>query len=114
MRYQKLHRPVIGGVYSPATSSQRPTEYSNCVQAEWKELFEVGPTCSNLSEKKVKLNYLLGISPKERDPKFAAQDEQDSMVMSQLWNTMVPEISDTIMFLRNAQDTWEAILFKDR
>ncbi|XP_059668825.1 uncharacterized protein LOC132313906 [Cornus florida] len=31
------------------------------------------------------------------------------MVMSWLWNAMVPEISDTVMFLTTAQEIWEAI-----
>ena len=39
---------------------------------------------------------------------FAAWDEEDSLVMSWLWNSMVPEISDTVMFL-TAKDIWEAV-----
>ena len=58
---------------------------------------------------KGKLGHLLGTGPEKGDPKFTAWDEEDSMVMSWLWNAMVPEISDTVMFLSTAQEIWEAI-----
>ena len=56
---------------------------------------------------KGKLSHLLGIKPPKEDPKYAAWDEADSMVMSWLWNSMAPEISDTCMFLKTAQDIWD-------
>ncbi|KAL5834282.1 hypothetical protein ACOSQ4_013779 [Xanthoceras sorbifolium] len=56
-----------------------------------------------------KLSHLLGTGPKEGDPKFDAWDEEDSMVMSWLWNSMSPEISDTCMFLNTAKEIWEAV-----
>ncbi|XP_009798195.1 uncharacterized protein LOC107817595 [Nicotiana tabacum] len=58
---------------------------------------------------KGKLSHLLGTGPSKEDPKFEAWDEQDSMVMSWLWNSMIPEISDTVMFLSTAKEIWEAI-----
>ena len=58
---------------------------------------------------KGKLSHLLGTCPKEMYPTFEAWDEEDSLVMSWLWNSMVPEISDTIMFLTTAKDIWDAI-----
>nr|XP_027120951.1 uncharacterized protein LOC113738009 [Coffea arabica] len=58
---------------------------------------------------KGKISHLLGTGPKKGDPKFAAWDEEDSMVMSWLWNSMLPEISDTCMFLPTAQDIWTTI-----
>ena len=45
---------------------------------------------------KEKLGHLLGTGPKKGDPRFDAWDE-DSMVMSWLWNSILPEISDTFM-----------------
>jgi len=48
---------------------------------------------------KGKLSHLLGIRPKPGDPRFHAWDEEDSMIMSWLWNSMTPEISDTCMLL---------------
>ena len=42
-----------------------------------------------------KLSHFLGTGPKKGDPKFDAWDEQDSMVISWLWNSMLLEISDT-------------------
>ncbi|XP_073148285.1 uncharacterized protein [Henckelia pumila] len=58
---------------------------------------------------KGKLSHLLGTGPKEEDPRFQAWDEQDSMVMSWLWNSMLLEISDTCMFLATAAEIWETV-----
>ncbi|XP_048227600.1 uncharacterized protein LOC125369430 [Ricinus communis] len=58
---------------------------------------------------KGKISHLLGTGPKNGDPKFVAWDEEDSMVMSWLWNSMLPEISDTCMFLPTAKDIWTTI-----
>ncbi|KAK2965727.1 LOW QUALITY PROTEIN: hypothetical protein RJ640_025453, partial [Escallonia rubra] len=57
---------------------------------------------------KGKLSHLLGTGPKKGDPRFDAWDEEDSMVMSWLWNSMLPEISDTFMFLPTSKEIWEA------
>ncbi|KAI0527064.1 hypothetical protein KFK09_002660 [Dendrobium nobile] len=57
---------------------------------------------------KGKIHHLLGEGPKEGDPKFGAWDEADSMIMSWIWNSMTPEISDTFMFLSTAKDIWDA------
>lgn len=55
------------------------------------------------------LRHLLGTGPKSDDPSFDAWDQEDSMVMSWLWNSMSPEISDTCIFLTTAKDIWEAV-----
>ncbi|KAL5787124.1 hypothetical protein ACOSP7_004073 [Xanthoceras sorbifolium] len=57
---------------------------------------------------KGKLSHLLGTGPQEGDLKFEAWDEKDFMIMSWLWNSMTPEISETCMFLSSAKDIWEA------
>ncbi|KAL5854359.1 hypothetical protein ACOSQ3_004177 [Xanthoceras sorbifolium] len=57
---------------------------------------------------KGKLSHLLGTGPQEGDLKFEAWDEKDFMIMSWLWNSMTPEISETCMFLFSAKDIWEA------
>ncbi|KAJ9543949.1 hypothetical protein OSB04_023656 [Centaurea solstitialis] len=44
-----------------------------------------------------------------RSPLFKAWDKEDSMIMACLWNSMVPEISDTMMFMDNAKDIWNAV-----
>ncbi|KAK8340668.1 hypothetical protein V6Z12_A08G113300 [Gossypium hirsutum] len=56
-----------------------------------------------------KLSHLLKSRPKEGDPKFDSWDEQNSMVMSWLWNSMMPKISDTCMFLNTSKEIWEAM-----
>ena len=58
---------------------------------------------------KGKLNHLIGPVPSEDDPKFIAWDEEDSMIMSCLWNSMQPETSGTCMFLTTTRDIWETI-----
>ncbi|RVW30954.1 hypothetical protein CK203_098733 [Vitis vinifera] len=37
-------------------------------------------------------------------PRFEAWDEEDSMIMAWLWNSVTPEISDTCMLLATAKD----------
>ncbi|RVX02046.1 hypothetical protein CK203_025445 [Vitis vinifera] len=43
------------------------------------------------------------------DPKFEAWDEEDSIVMSWLWNNMGLEISDICMFLDTAKEVWDFV-----
>ncbi|XP_068479886.1 uncharacterized protein [Phaseolus vulgaris] len=58
---------------------------------------------------KGKVSHLTDIAPDEQDAKFKSWDEEDSMIMAWLWNSMVPEISDTCMFLKSAKEIWEAV-----
>ena len=58
---------------------------------------------------KGKLSHLQGAGPQEGDPKFAAWDEAHSMILSWLWNSMNPEISDTCKFLSIAKEIWDAV-----
>ncbi|XP_068492253.1 uncharacterized protein [Phaseolus vulgaris] len=58
---------------------------------------------------KGKVSHLTDIVPDEQDAKFKSWDEEDSMIMAWLWNSMVPEISDTCMFLKSAKKIWEAV-----
>lgn len=54
-----------------------------------------------------KLSHLLGKGPKPGDPKFDTWDEADSMVMPWLWNSMMPEVIDTCMFLETTKNIWD-------
>ena len=58
---------------------------------------------------KEKINHLMGTGPKSGDPRFEAWDEEDSMIMAWLWNSMTPKIRDTCMFLATTKDIWDAI-----
>ena len=58
---------------------------------------------------KGRLSHLLGTGPKRGDSCFEAWDEADSMVMSWLWDSMDPAISDTCMFLTTAKEIWDSI-----
>lgn len=70
---------------------------------KWSQL--VGRTLKG----KGKANHLTGDAPKEGDPKFTKWDEEDSMIMAWLWNSMIPEITDTCMFLNSAKEIWNAM-----
>ena len=54
------------------------------------------------------LSHLLGTGPAKNSLTFASWDEKDSKVMSWLWNSMTPKISDQFMFLTIAHDISEA------
>ncbi|GFZ12770.1 hypothetical protein Acr_23g0011550 [Actinidia rufa] len=57
-----------------------------------------------------KLSHLMGTGPAAaEDATFAKWDEEDSMIMSWLWNSMTPEVSRTCMFLTTAREVWETI-----
>ena len=58
---------------------------------------------------KGKISYLMGTGPKPGDPYFEVWDEEDSMIIVWLWNSITSEISDTRMFLATAKDIWDAI-----
>ena len=51
----------------------------------------------------------MGIGPKPGDPCFEVWDEEDSMIMAWLWNSITPEINDTCTFLATAKDIGDAI-----
>ncbi|KAG5004012.1 hypothetical protein JHK86_028151 [Glycine max] len=58
---------------------------------------------------KGKLNRLIEKDVlKSIDVTFGAWDEADAIVMSWLWNSMVPELSDACMFMKTAKDVWES------
>ena len=56
---------------------------------------------------KGKLSHLVGLVPSPKDPRFATWDEEDSMLMSWLWNSVHSEISGTCMFLTTMKEIWE-------
>ena len=58
---------------------------------------------------KGKISHLMCTGRKPGNPRFEAWDEDNSMIMAWLWNSMTPEISDTCMFLATAKDIWDAI-----
>jgi len=58
---------------------------------------------------KRKIAHLTRTGPKPTYPKFEAWDEEDFMIMAWLWNSMIPEISDTCMFLATTKDIWDAM-----
>jgi len=47
--------------------------------------------------------------PSLKDLKFTLRDEEDSMIMSWLWNSIMPEVCGPCMFLVTAKDIWDAV-----
>jgi hypothetical protein len=47
--------------------------------------------------------------PSPEDPKFTLWDEEDSMIISWLWNSIMPEVCGPYMFLVTAKDIWDAV-----
>ncbi|XP_059444961.1 uncharacterized protein LOC132176698 isoform X2 [Corylus avellana] len=92
--------------------SQQPGELQN-IQAAYrldgKNYLKWSQLVRTVLKGKGKISHLMGTGPKPRDPRFEAWDEEDSMIMAWLWNSMIPEISDTCMFLATAKDIWDAI-----
>jgi hypothetical protein len=58
---------------------------------------------------KGKINHLMDNPPSPEDPKFTLWDEEDSMIMSWLWNSIMPEVCGPYMFLVTAKDIWDAV-----
>ncbi|KAJ1375255.1 Retrotransposon gag domain [Sesbania bispinosa] len=85
------------------TQSQQPGELQNIHSAyrlngrnylKWAQLVRI------VLKGKGKLSHLTESGPKQEDPKFTTWDEEDSMI---------PEISDTCMFLNSAKEIWDAV-----
>lgn len=55
------------------------------------------------------LSHLIGIGQAEDDPTFEALDEKDSIIMSWLWDSKDPMISDMCMFFATANKIWDLI-----
>ena len=58
---------------------------------------------------KGKASHLIDDTPAEDDLTFKSWDEEDSMIIAWLWNSMVPEISDTCIFINSAKAIWITI-----
>ena len=56
-----------------------------------------------------KISHLTDNPPKPENPKFTLWDEEDSMIMSWLWNSIMPEVCGPYMFLNTAKDVWDAV-----
>ena len=74
-----------------------------------KKLPQIVSLCPNLSKREGQIES----SYWERCPKIHRQylgawDEADEVVMSWLWNSMVPKVSDACMFMKTAKDVWES------
>ena len=54
-----------------------------------------------------KLSHLEGNSPAKTDSKYEDWDNEDSLIMTWLWNSMTPEISRNCMFFSTAKEIWE-------
>ena len=58
---------------------------------------------------KGKPSHLTGISLKPEDPQFIVCEEEDSMIMSWLLNSMLLEIGKPFLYLSSTNEIWDAI-----
>ena len=86
--------------------SQQPGELQN-IQAAYR--LDGKNYLKGKGKGKGKISHLMGTRPKPGDPRFEVWDEEDSMIMAWLWNSMTPEISNTCMFLATTKDIWDAV-----
>ncbi|XP_061371297.1 uncharacterized protein LOC133313900 [Gastrolobium bilobum] len=56
-----------------------------------------------------KIAHLDGPAPAATDPDFAVWDNEDSLIMTWLWNSMTPEVGRHCMFLSSAMEIWETV-----
>ena len=78
--------------------SQQPGELQNIQVAyrlDGKNYLKWSQLVRTVLKGKGKINHLMGTGPKLGDPCVEAWDEEDSMIMAWLWNSMTPEISNT-------------------
>jgi len=59
-------------------------------------------------KRKGKVNHLTNDALDENEAKSKSWDEEDSIIMAQLWNSIIPKISDTCMFLTSTKWIWES------
>ncbi|RDY04923.1 hypothetical protein CR513_11295, partial [Mucuna pruriens] len=57
-----------------------------------------------------KLSHIEGNNPPRDDPKFEAWDDEDSLIMTWLWNFVTPEISQNYMFYSFVREIWENLI----
>jgi len=54
-----------------------------------------------------KLTHLEGNPPAKTDSKYEDWNDEDSLIMTWLWNSMTPEISRNCMFFSTAKEIWK-------
>ena len=74
---------------------------------KWSQLVRI--VLKGKGKGKGKISHLMGTRLKPGDPHFEVWDEEDFMIMTWLWNSITPKISDTCMFLATARDIWDTI-----
>lgn len=79
-------------------------EHSASIQDKWEELLQMPQLIRTILKGERKTSHLVGSRPKVGDPKFDVWDEEDSIIMAWLWNSMIHCI-----FLATAKDIWDAV-----
>ena len=95
--------------YYVSTRGRRLTNYPVANRLNEKNYFKWSQIVHTLLKGRGKQSHILGNGLKAGDPKFVAWDEEDSLIMVWLWNSMIPEISDTCLTLSAAQKMWETV-----
>lgn len=97
------------GQLEEVNSKQTSGDLQNIRRLDEKNYVKWPQFVKTYSKGKGKLSHLLRTGPKKGDPTFEAWDEANSMIMSWLWDSMDPTISDTCTFLTTAKETWDTI-----
>ena len=95
-----LSSGVPGSTWSPVMFSITSIRLNGKNYAPWAKSVEV----YFLGKKK--LSYLHDDTPDAKDAKFAEWGVEDAQIHIQLWNSMEPQISDTLVFLAIAKQVW--------
>ena len=90
----QLHPPVSSMVENNIIAAGELQNIQPSLHLNGKNYLKWSEFVQTFFKGKGKLSHLLETGPKSDDLKFAAWDEEDSMVMSWLWNLMIPEVSD--------------------
>ncbi|RDX98646.1 hypothetical protein CR513_18405, partial [Mucuna pruriens] len=77
--------------FTPVNSELLPSDETHTLVRDSSKSFMSLPTIYDNGYKK--LSHIEGSGPSRDDPKFEAWDDEDSLIMTWLWNSMTLEIS---------------------
>ncbi|XP_073219751.1 uncharacterized protein [Cicer arietinum] len=104
----KVMNPILETGDRPQTAGELQNVHSS-YRLNGKNYLKWSQLIRTILKGKGKVSHLTDKAPDKIDRKFKSWDEEDSMIMVWLWNSMVPEISDTCMFLKSAKEIWDAV-----
>ncbi|RDX96271.1 Gibberellin 3-beta-dioxygenase 1, partial [Mucuna pruriens] len=86
------------------TAEDVEKKHNHPYKIELEELHKQNVTCIKGHKK---LSHIEGSDPPRDDPKFEVWDDEDSLIMTWLWNSMTSKISRNYMFYSSVREIWE-------